>query len=286
MILVTGSAGQIGSYVLESFENAYGVDLKPFKDLPILIGDLRDYEFVKRVVKDADIVIHLAAQVSVEKSWKDPVFDLENNVIATINLLRASLDFGVEKFVYFSSAAVYGNPVYLPIDEEHQKNPISPYGVSKLFAEQYCRLFSDKIDILILRPFNVFSERMNAEDPYSGVIAKFIARAKKKQPLVIYGDGKQTRDFVHVKDVLKALKIVLKRGKSGEAYNVGTGKETSILELAKLVNELSGNEGIVFEKPREGDIKRSYADISKLRALGFEPETDLRRGLEKLINYH
>ncbi|MEM2030926.1 MAG: NAD-dependent epimerase/dehydratase family protein [Archaeoglobaceae archaeon] len=284
MILVTGSAGQIGSYVLESFENAYGVDLKPFKDLPILIGDLRDYEFVKRVVKDADIVIHLAAQVSVEKSWKDPVFDLENNVIATINLLRASLDFGVEKFVYFSSAAVYGNPVYLPIDEEHQKNPISPYGVSKLFAEQYCRLFSDKIDILILRPFNVFSERMNAEDPYSGVIAKFIARAKKKQPLVIYGDGKQTRDFVHVKDVLKALKIVLKRGKSGEAYNVGTGKETSILELAKLVNELSGNEGIVFEKPREGDIKRSYADISKLRALGFEPETDLRRDLEKLLN--
>ena len=284
MILVTGSAGQIGSYVLESFENAYGVDLKPFKDLPILIGDLRDYEFVKRVVKDADIVIHLAAQVSVEKSWKDPVFDLENNVIATINLLRASLDFGVEKFVYFSSAAVYGNPVYLPIDEEHQKNPISPYGVSKLFAEQYCRLFSDKIDILILRPFNVFSERMNAEDPYSGVIAKFIARAKKKQPLVIYGDGKQTRDFVHVKDVLTALKIVLKRGKSGEAYNVGTGKETSILELAKLVNELTGNEGIVFEKPREGDIKRSYADISKLRALGFEPETDLRRDLEKLLN--
>lgn len=284
MILVTGSAGQIGSYVLESFENAYGVDLKPFKDLPILIGDLRDYEFVKRVVRDADIVIHLAAQVSVEKSWKDPVFDLENNVIATINLLRASLDFGVEKFVYFSSAAVYGNPVYLPIDEEHQKNPISPYGVSKLFAEQYCRLFSDKIDILILRPFNVFSERMNAEDPYSGVIAKFIARAKKKQPLVIYGDGKQTRDFVHVRDVVKALKIVLKRGKSGEAYNVGTGKETSILELAKLVNELTGNEGIVFEKPREGDIKRSYADISKLRALGFEPETDLRRDLEKLLN--
>ncbi|MEM4615942.1 MAG: NAD-dependent epimerase/dehydratase family protein [Archaeoglobaceae archaeon] len=284
MILVTGSAGQIGSYVLESFENAYGVDLKPFNDLPILIGDLRDYEFVKRVVKDADIVIHLAAQVSVEKSWKDPVFDLENNVIATINLLRASLDFGVEKFVYFSSAAVYGNPVYLPIDEEHQKNPISPYGVSKLFAEQYCRLFSEKIDIFILRPFNVFSERMNAEDPYSGVIAKFIARAKKKQPLVIYGDGKQTRDFVHVKDVLKALKIVLKRGKSGEAYNVGTGKETSILELAKLVNELTGNEGIVFEKPREGDIKRSYADISKLRALGFEPETDLRRDLEKLLN--
>ncbi|MEM1672058.1 MAG: NAD-dependent epimerase/dehydratase family protein [Archaeoglobaceae archaeon] len=284
MILVTGSAGQIGSYVLESFENAYGVDLKPFKDLPILIGDLRDYEFVKRVVKGADILIHLAAQVSVEKSWKDPVFDLENNVIATINLLRASLDFGVEKFVYFSSAAVYGNPVYLPIDEEHQKNPISPYGVSKLFAEQYCRLFSDKIDIFILRPFNVFSERMNAEDPYSGVIAKFIARAKKKQPLVIYGDGKQTRDFVHVKDVLKALKIVLKRGKSGEAYNVGTGKETSILELAKLVNELTGNEGIVFEKPREGDIKRSYADISKLRALGFEPETDLRRDLEKLLN--
>lgn len=284
MILITGASGQIGSYILEHFENAIGVDLKPFRDFPIVLGDLRDYEFVKKVVNGAETVIHLAAQVSVDKSWQNPIFDAENNVFATLNLLKACAHFEVENFVYFSSAAVYGNPFYLPIDEEHPKNPISPYGISKLFAEYYCRLFAEKMRVLILRPFNVFSERIKPEDPYSGVIAKFVSRAKKGQPLIIYGDGSQTRDFVHVKDILKALKIVLEKGKSGETYNVGTGKETSILELAKIINELAGNDGMIFDKPRKGDIKRSFADISKIKALGFEPETNLKADLERIIS--
>jgi len=290
-ILVTGASGQIGSYVLERFADKYdtvGVDLKPcpiedFKDL-VIQGDLRNFEFVKRIVKDVDAVIHLAAQVSVENSWKNPIYDAENNIIATINLLKACSDAEVGKFIYISSAAVYGNPRYIPIDEEHPKNPISPYGVSKLTGEYYCKIFSDKIHTVIIRPFNVFSARMDPSNPYSGVIARFIYRIKRGLPPVIYGDGKQTRDFVHVKDVVNFIEIALKKGGNGEAYNVGTGRETSILELAEIVMDIAGIDGKpIFDKPRKGDIRRSCADISKAKRLGFEPNTNLKRDLEEIL---
>lgn len=290
-VLVTGASGQIGSYVLERFMDKYdavGVDLKPcpIKDLKDLIiqGDLRNYEFVRKVVKSIDAVIHLAAQVSVENSWNDPVYDAENNIIATINLLKACSEYGVDRFVYISSAAVYGNPQYVPIDENHPKNPISPYGVSKLAGEYYCRVFSDRIHTVIVRPFNVFSARIDPNNPYSGVIAKFIYRVKQKLPPVIYGDGKQTRDFVHVSDVVDFIEIAFKRGENGGAYNVGTGRETSIIELAEIIMEISGiNSKPVFDKPKPGDIRRSCSDISKARRLGFEPKTDLRRDLEEIF---
>jgi UDP-glucose 4-epimerase len=266
--------------------DAVGVDLKPcpIKDLSVIQGDLRDYEFVKEIVRDVDAVIHLAAQVSVENSWNNPIYDAENNIIATLNLLKACSDCGVDKFIYISSAAVYGNPRYVPIDEEHPKNPISPYGVSKLTGEYYCRIFSDKIHTVIVRPFNVFSARMDPNNPYSGVIAKFIHRVKQGLPPIIYGDGKQTRDFVHVRDVVNFIEIALKKGENGEAYNVGTGRETSILELAKIVMDIAGIDGKpIFDKPRKGDIRRSCADISKARKLGFIPKTDLKRDLEEIF---
>jgi len=291
-ILVTGASGQIGSYVLEKFSNKYetiGVDLKkyPFKDDledVVIQRDLRDYKFVRGVVKDVDAVIHLAAQVSVENSWNDPAYDAENNIIATINLLKACSDCEVGKFVYTSSAAVYGNPCYIPIDEERPKTPISPYGVSKLTGEYYSSVFSDRIHTVIIRPFNVFSARTDPSNPYSGVIAKFVSRVKRKLPPVIYGDGKQTRDFVHVKDVVDFVEIVLRRGENGEAYNVGTGRETSILELAEIVMDIASiNDKPIFDKPREGDIRRSCADISKAKKLGFGPRTDLKRDLEEIL---
>jgi UDP-glucose 4-epimerase len=252
----------------------------------VIQGDLRNYEFVKRVVKDVDAVVHLAAQVSVENSWNNLVYDAENNVIATINLLKAGAEVEVDRFIYISSAAVYGDPQYVPVDEGHPKNPISPYGVSKLAGEYYCRVFADKIHTVIIRPFNVFSERMDLNNPYSGVIAKFISRVKQKLPPVIYGDGKQTRDFVHVRDVVDFIEIALKKGENGEVYNVGTGRETSILELARIVMDIAGIPGEpVFDKPRRGDIRRSCPDISKARKLGFEPKTDLKKDLEILLNY-
>ena len=292
-VLITGASGQIGSYVLERFVDKYdpiGIDLKPcqIRDLRDLIvrGDLRDYEFVKRIVKDVDSVIHLAAQVSVENSWNNPVYDAENNIIATINILKACSDAGVGKFIYISSAAVYGNPRYVPIDEKHPKNPISPYGVSKLTGEYYCKVFCEKIHTVIIRPFNVFSERMDPNNPYSGVIAKFLYRAKQGLPPTIYGDGKQTRDFVHVKDVVDFIEITLKRGENGKAYNAGTGKETSILELAEIVMDIAGiNCKPLFDKPRKGDIRRSCADITKAKELGYNPKTDLRKDLKFIFEH-
>ncbi len=291
-VLVTGASGQIGSYVLELLSRKYeviGVDLKPypfneeFKDL-VKIGDLRSYEFVKNIVKDVDAIIHLAAQVSVEKSWINPVYDAENNIISTVNLLKAGAEYGIKKFIYISSAAVYGNPKYVPIDEEHPTNPISPYGVSKLAGEYYCKVFSDKIPTVIVRPFNVFSARMDPKNPYSGVIAKFIERARRGLPPIIYGDGKQTRDFIHAKDVARAIEIVLKKGENGEVYNIGSGKETSILELAEMIIDIAALDvKPVFDKPREGDIRRSCADISKLKKLGFKPKTGLRSDLEEIF---
>ena len=292
-VLVTGASGQIGSYVLELIAKKYeviGVDLKPYpfneeyREL-VITGDLRSFRFVQSIVKDVDAIIHLAAQVSVERSWIDPAFDAENNIIATINLLDACVESGVEKFIYVSSAAVYGSPLYVPIDEQHPTNPLSPYGVSKLAGEHYAKIYSEKMHVNIVRPFNVYSERMDPENPYSGVIAKFIERAKKRSPPVIYGDGRQTRDFVYAKDVARFIEAVLKKGLNGEAYNIGTGKEISILELTKTVIDIAGVDiEPVFERPREGDIRRSYANISKAKKLGFEPKTDLRRDLKEIFN--
>jgi len=288
VILVTGASGQIGSYVFESLadrEEVIGVDLKecPIRDLRdfFVLGDLRDEKLAERLVRDADVIIHLAAQVSVERSWEDPVFDAENNLIATVNLLKYC---DGQKFIYISSAAVYGNPVYVPIDEEHPKNPMSPYGASKLAGEYYCKVYSEKVDPVILRPFNVFSPRMDPNNPYSGVISKFISRAKQGLPPVIFGDGKQTRDFVHVRDVVEFVKIAMKRGKSCEAYNVGTGKETSILGLAEMILEIANLDlKPVFSEPRKGDIRRSCANIEKAKGIGFEPKTDLRRDLKEIF---
>lgn len=289
--LVTGASGQIGSYVLERLldkAEAIGVDLRPsgIKEINdfIILGDLRSREFVEKIVKDVDIIIHLAAQISVEKSWKDPIYDAENNILATINLLKEASERNIEKFVYISSAAVYGIPRYLPIDEDHPKNPLSPYGVSKLAGEYYCKAYSEDVYTVIVRPFNVFSPRMDPKSPYSGVIAKFIQRVKKGLPPIIYGSGKQTRDFVHVRDVVDFIEIAMRKGKRREAYNVGTGRETSILELAEMIMEIGKFEGEpIFEKPRKGDIERSVADITNAKRIGFKPKTNLRKDLEEVF---
>jgi UDP-glucose 4-epimerase len=156
--------------------------------------------------------------------------------------------------------------------------------VSKLTGEHYCRVFAEGVHTTIVRPFNVFSARMDPNNPYSGVIAKFIARVKQKHAPVIYGDGEQTRDFVHVRDVVDFIEIAIKKGKNGEVYNVGTGKETSIADLAEIVMGIGGMDGKpVFNEPRPGDIRRSCADISKARKLGFEPRTDLKTDLEEIF---
>jgi len=206
------------------------------------------------------------------------------NIISAVNLLDACVENGVKKFIYISSATVYENPIYVPVDEKHPTNPLSPYGVSKLAGEHYTKIYSGKMHVNIVRPFNVYSERMDPKNPYSGMIAKFIERAKRGLSPIIYGDGKQTRDFIHAEDVARAIELVLEKGESGEVYNIGTGRETSIIELAEIIMDIAGiNSKLIFNKPRKGDIRRSCADISKAKKLGFKPKTDLRSDLEEIF---
>jgi UDP-glucose 4-epimerase len=299
LVLVTGGMGQVGSYIVErlSMSMEYAVVVldnfssNAVNKLPgsveVVRGDIRDTEVLNKLVKKVDIIIHAAAQVNVVKSLLDPRYDLEVNILGTLDLLEAARNSNIFRFVYFSSAAVYGMPRYLPIDEEHPKNPISPYGVSKLAGEQYCQVFNKVYGLptVCVRPFNIYSRRQNPSNPYSGVIAKFIGRVKAGKPPVIEGDGTQTRDFICVHDVVDFILLAMEKKEAiGEIYNIGTGRETSIQALANEIIEIAGaNLKPVYTKPRKGDIKRGYADIKKAKKLGFKPKVNLRDGLKELM---
>lgn len=284
MILITGSSGQVGSYLVESIQESVGLDIRE-SGWTEIIWDIRKdpSDILKKY--EIDRIIHAAAQVSVVRSVENPKFDAENNVLGTLNLLEFARKRDVEQFIYISSAAIYGEPKYLPIDERHPTEPKSPYGLSKLTGERYALLYGELYGIKVasIRPFNIFSPRQDPNSPYSGVISIFVERAKRGLPLIIYGDGEQTRDFVNVHDVVKLVKMVLEKRASG-IFNCGTGRETSINQLARMIIELSGeNLKIVHDKPREGDIRRSYAEISRAKELGYEPDTDLKEDLRRFF---
>jgi len=280
-ILITGSSGQLGSYLIENIPESIGVDLKA-SQYTQLVWDLRkNPEEILRNY-EIDTIIHAAAQVSVVKSVEVPKFDAENNIMGTINLLEYARKHDVEHFIYISSAAVYGEPKYLPIDEEHPTEPESPYGLSKLTGEKYALLYHKLYGIKVasVRPFNIFSPRQDPQNPYSGVISIFVERAKKGLSLIIYGDGEQTRDFVNKEDVVQLIKLVIEKEATG-IYNCATGKETSINELARIIKELSQKSiEIIHDRPRKGDIRRSYASIEKAKKLGYWPKTNLREDIK------
>ena len=302
-ILVTGGAGFIGSHMVEQLvKEGYNVrvidDLSSGKieniqrllstgKVDLVIGDIRDASFVTKNVNDIDVVVHFAGVASVPFSFKNPELTFDINLFGTLNLLRACVEMDVSRFVFVSSCAVCGDPQSLPVREEHQTNPISPYAESKLMAERYCIGFQQRqfLQAVVLRFFNVYGPRQGMND-YSGVITRFINRAKQMQSLTIYGDGSQTRDFVNVNDIVQALYACLKSSSAnGELFNIGSGKPISITELAKTVLELTGqNLEICYELARAGDIKDSYADISKAkRLLSYEPKVTLRDGLRSLL---
>jgi len=299
-VLVTGGAGFIGSHlvdglmsggfdvvVLDDFSSGRRENLSVHFGKPnfcLVEGDVRDKADVKKVLEGVDVVFHLAAIVNVDFSVKNPVVVNEVNVGGTLNVLRESLKAGVKRFVYASSCVVYGESVNLPINEEQPTNPMSPYGVSKLAAEYYCRVFYEVygLETVCLRFFNVYGSRQ-VVGPYSGVIMKFIDRLKRGEMPIVYGDGKQTRDFVFVTDVVDAcLRVMRCKNCVGEMINVGSGVETTVNRLADVLIELFGSCDVkpVFAEPRAGDIRRSCADLSKTkRLLGCSPKTSLREGL-------
>lgn len=303
-VLVTGGAGFIGShfvdklvklqcevFVVDNLFTGKVENLQPYiadGKVKFFKGDIRDKKLVNELVRNVDVVVHLAAISSVPFSVANPVLTNEVNVDGTLNLLDACVKADVQRFVFTSSCAVYGEPRYLPVDEKHPVQPLSPYAASKVAAEVYCRVFKETygLDTVVLRLFNVYGAGQSKEDVYSGVITKFADNLICGRPLVIYGDGNQTRDFVHVEDVVEVIWLTLENKEAvGETFNVGSGKPTSINELAKFLAEILGGEAeIVHEKPRVGDLRQSYADISKLeKVLGFKPKVDLKQGLERLM---
>ena len=302
--LVTGGAGFIGSHlvdklmekgfevvVLDNFSTGNLENLRSHlgkENFCIIRGDVRNKADVKKAAKDVDYIFHLAAIISVELSIKNPSLVNEVNVYGTLNILEESLKLNLKRFVYLSSCAVYGNPVYLPIDEEHPTKPLSPYGVSKLTAEHYCRIFYEiyGVQTVCLRLFNVYGPRQSS-GPYSGVITKFVGCLKRRKPLVIFGDGEQTRDFIYVDDVIDAILSASESKKcSGEIINIGSGKETSINELAKILVEIFGYKEVKpkYANAKPGDIRRSCANLTKAKKLlNFKPKISLEEGLRRVV---
>lgn len=301
-VLVTGGAGFVGSYVvnellhqghqpivLDNLLTGKLQNIQPHlesKAATLIEGDIRDPSTSRRAMAQAEAVIHLAALVDHESCLLDPGKANQVNGEGTRVMLKAARDKHVKRFVYASSAAIYGTSTALPIDENVIPAPLSPYGSSKLTGERHCLNYRDRygLDVVCLRYFNIFGPRQTARQ-YSGVITQFIARLKEFQPPIVNGDGEQTRDFVSVQDVVKATLSALNSQQASGVYNVATGKETSINQLAHLLIEISGQKPIqpTYGPPREGEIRRSVANIRKARTeLGFVPETDLPRDLSQL----
>ena len=297
-IVVTGGAGFIGSHIAEELsheneviviDNLYAGKIENVPpNVKFLQGDIRDYQSIAEVVSHADYVFHEAGLVSVVESVEKPILTEEINVLGTLNILKA-LSEGHGKFIFASSAAVYGDNQNLPLKESEKPKPLSPYGITKVSAEYYCKVFYELYGVptVSLRYFNVFGERQGYNQ-YAGVISIFINRALKGEPLIIYGDGKQTRDFIYVKDVVKANILAAESNKAnGKVFNVARGDRTSILELAlKIIEITDSSSSIIFDKPRPGDIRHSQADISEIRKLGFKPEYSLEEGLLKTVEWY
>lgn len=294
MIIVTGGSGFIGSHLCNMLaEQGHSVRIIDIAPPPMGVraefvrASVLDLPRLQRLVAGADAIVHLAALVDVQASIADPYSDFSVNVGGTINVLEAARHSGVEKVAYASSAAVYGNPQEVPINEGHPAFPLSPYGLSKLTAERYVLLYNSLYGMknTALRLFNVFGKGQSAFSPYSGVITKFADAISEGRQPVIFGHGGQTRDFVHVDDVAAAFCMALDSSGCGSPLNIGSGKETAILDLLEKMCSAAGKTpNPEFREARKGDISRSCADISLAREkIGYRPRMDLESGLRELV---
>ncbi|HIH20022.1 TPA: NAD-dependent epimerase/dehydratase family protein [Candidatus Micrarchaeota archaeon] len=299
-ILVTGGAGFIGSNLVAALSPANTVfvvdDLSEgFRDnirsIPVAFfqKDVRDAEFMRKLMSKHKFhaIFHLAASFANQKSVENPVLDLDVNGMGTLKLLELSKEFGVETFLYASSSCIYGS-TNEPIQEDMKPMPETPYAISKLLGEEYVKFYADfhKMNAKSVRFFNVYGPN-EYPGPYRNVIPKFFALAKQKNPLTITGTGEETRDFTFVADAVEGTILVSEKGKPGEAYNIGSGLETKIIDLAKSVNEMAGNHNnIQFTPRRDWDhISRRLADNRKASELGWTAKTPLKEGLRKTFEW-
>lgn len=299
--LVTGGAGFIGSnivyellgrghevVILDNLSSGYERNLPRNGRLRFICGDIRDARIVARAVEGVEAVFHLAASVGNKRSIDNALLDAEVNVIGTLTVLEASRAAGVKKVIASSSAGIFGQLRHLPIREDHPAEPDSPYGASKLCAEKQCLVYSKLygMEVVCLRYFNVYGPNQRM-DPYGNVIPIFAFAMLRDEQITVFGDGEQTRDFIHVRDVVQAnLKALEARGVSG-AFNIGSGTSVTINRLVELLSQAGGlNPRVRYGDPRPGDVRDSIADIGAARsAFGFEPEMALPDGLRNYLNW-
>ncbi len=301
-VVVTGGAGFIGSHIVEhwlgqgadvhildSFRSGKRENAALFPKAVLHEGSICDRDLTFKVIEGADYVHHLAALISVPESMEKPQECLDINVTGLLNVLDAARQYGVKKVVHSSSAAVYGDNPVSPKKEEMRPEPKSPYGITKLDGEYYLRLYYESYGLgtASLRYFNVFGPRQDPNSAYAAAIPIFVARALKNEPLVIFGDGEQTRDFVFVKDVVQANVKAATTPEANDVYNVARGSSITIRELCELIIETTGSSSTIrHEAERPGDIKHSLASVQRGReALKFEPQYDLIEGLKQTIHY-
>jgi UDP-glucose 4-epimerase len=298
-VLVTGGAGFIGSHVVEHFQGQAEVrvldnlrsghrhNLTDFK-VEFTEGSILDRPLVRQVMEGVDYVFHMAAMISVPESMQKPIECTELNTIGTLTVLEEAARAGVKKLTLSSSAAIYGDNPVTPKVETMLPEPKSPYAISKLDGEYYCDMFAreGRLATACLRYFNVFGPRQDPKSQYAAAVPIFAAKAIKNEPITIYGDGEQTRDFIYVKDIVAANVFFATQSSRTGVFNVAYGRRITINELARTLCAQTGSTSEIRHAPeRAGDVKHSLAAIDKLQAAGFTPRGSLAEGLEATVRY-
>jgi UDP-glucose 4-epimerase len=296
-VLITGGAGFIGSHlaallhgraevcILDNLRGGNRCNLKDL-DVDMIEASVLDPAALRAAVSGVQAVFHLAAMISTKESMENPRECVEINALGTLNVLRAAADAGARKLVFASSAAVYGDEPPVPTVETATPQPRSPYAITKLDGEYYCEMFAREgwLDTVSLRFFNVFGPRQDPEGPYAAAVPAFMDLAVRGEPLRIFGDGEQSRDFVYVKDVASALVFAAENAQMTGVYNCGYGRQTTINELVRRILAAADSRSpVVYLPDRLGDVRHSCASAAKLHASGWRPAGSLDEGLQETL---